>query len=121
MFLYLFLRSNYKKRRIQMIDDNPKTGAIKEYKVPNQGPAFIHSAVAAPDGTVWLAEQAPNKLGKWDPKTEAIVEYQDPDPHGNEGIRSGGSKHTVRVDSKGMVWSSGSPFTGFDPKTKEFS
>jgi virginiamycin B lyase len=100
---------------------DPKTGAIKEYKVPNQGPAFIHSAVATPDGTVWLAEQAPNKLGKWDPKTEAIVEYQDPYPHGNEGIRSGGSKHTVRVDSKGMVWSSGSPFTGFDPKTKEFS
>src|SRR5262249_55760333 len=35
---------------------NPATGEMKEFPVPNIGPALIHSAVPAPDGSVWLAE-----------------------------------------------------------------
>jgi hypothetical protein len=34
---------------------NPVTGEMKEYRVPNLGPALIHSAVPAPDGSVWVA------------------------------------------------------------------
>ena len=33
--------------------------------VPNPGPALIHSAVPAPDGSVWVAEAGSKKLGRW--------------------------------------------------------
>ncbi len=56
---------------------DPKTGEVQEFHVPAQGTAQIHSAVAAPDGTVWLEEQATNRVGRWDPKTQQITEYQD--------------------------------------------
>jgi len=38
---------------------------------------------------VWLTEQGSNKLGRWDPTTETITEYQDTV-----------GKHTVRIDPK---------------------
>jgi virginiamycin B lyase len=89
---------------------NPATGEIKEYPVPNIGTAAIHSAVPAPDGSVWLTEQGSNKLGRWDPASQAITEYQD-----------SARKHTVRVDPKtGLVWSTGA-LTRFDPKTEKFT
>ena len=40
---------------------------------------------------------------------------------GMEGREDGGSRHTVRIDSKGMVWSSGYPLTRFDPETKKYN
>jgi virginiamycin B lyase len=89
---------------------NPTTGEVTEYPVPNMGTAAIHSAVPAPDGSVWLTEQGSDKLGRWDPATKTITEY--PDSVG---------KHTVRVDPKtGMVWSTGA-MTVFDPKTEKFT
>jgi streptogramin lyase/mono/diheme cytochrome c family protein len=86
-----------------------KTGVVTEYPVPNMGTAAIHSAVPAPDGTVWLTEQGANKLGKWDPKTQAITEYEDNWP-----------KHTIRIRANGEVWSTGG-LTRFDPKTEKFT
>jgi hypothetical protein len=56
---------------------DPVTGEVKEYPVPNLGTAAIHSAVPAPDGSVWLTEQGANKLGRWDPATREITEYPD--------------------------------------------
>ena len=100
---------------------NPKTGEMKEFKAPETKPAFIHSAVEAPDGTVWFTEQATNKLGKWDPKTQEITEYQDAIVPGEEGLRKGGSKHTLRIDSNEVVWASGTPFSSFDPTSKKFT
>jgi virginiamycin B lyase len=89
---------------------NPATGVVKEYPVPNSGTAAIHSAVPAPDGSVWLTEQGSNKLGRWDPTTQEITEYQDDR-----------RKHTVRVDPKtGMIWSTGA-LSVFDPKTEKFT
>ena len=87
---------------------DPVSGVVTEYPVPNLGTAAIHSAVPAPDGTVWLTEQGSNKLGKWDPKTQKITEYQDDWP-----------KHTARVGPGGQVWSTGG-LTSFDPKTETF-
>jgi streptogramin lyase len=59
---------------------------------------------------VWITEQGSNKLGRWDPKSKEIVEYQD-----------SARKHTVRVDPKtGMVWSTGA-LSVFDPKTEKFT
>ena len=100
---------------------DPATGELQEFLVPHQGVAAIHSAVAAPDGTVWYAEQGPNKLGKWDPRTQEMTEYQSAYTPGKEGLLRGGSKHTVRVDPKGIVWSSGYPLSSFDPKTEQFT
>ncbi len=89
---------------------NPETGEMKEYPVPNLGTAAIHSAVPHPDGSVWLTEQASDKLGRWDPKTGKITEYQDT-----------ARKHTIRIDPKtGNVWSTGA-LTRFDPKTEKFT
>ncbi len=100
---------------------DPNTGVVTEFPVPNQGTAAIHSAVPARDGTVWLAETAANKLGQWDPKTQTITEYQAAYLPGKEGIRAGGTKHTVRFDSAGNVWASGYPLTKFDPETKKYT
>jgi virginiamycin B lyase len=105
--------------RIARLD--PASGEMQEFVVPNKGTAGIHAAYPGPDGNVWITEQASNKLGKWDPKTNQITEYQDAYQPGKEGIEAGGSKHTVRVDAKGYVWSSGSPLTRFDPKTEKFT
>jgi virginiamycin B lyase len=89
---------------------NPTTGEIKEYPVPNVGTAAIHSAVPAPDGSVWLTQQGSNKLGRWDPQTQQITEFQDT-------LR----KHTIRIDPKtGQVWSTGA-LTRFDPKTEKYT
>src|SRR6266851_4913522 len=55
---------------------DPKTGAIQEFTAPNSFAAGIHSAVPAPDGSVWISEQAANKVGRWDPKTKLITEYR---------------------------------------------
>ena len=89
---------------------SPETGEIKEFPVPNVGTAAIHSAVPAPDGSVWLTQQGSNKLGRWDPETQKITEFQDT-------VR----KHTIRIDPKtGQVWSTGG-LTRFDPKTETFT
>ncbi|HKD25109.1 MAG TPA: carboxypeptidase regulatory-like domain-containing protein [Xanthobacteraceae bacterium] len=100
----------YYGRANKIANLNPVTGEMTEYPVPNMGTAAIHSAVPHPDGSVWLTEQGSNKLGRWDPRTKDITEYQDTV-----------GKHTVRIDPKtGMVWSTGA-LSVFDPKTKEFT
>jgi virginiamycin B lyase len=105
--------------RVARLD--PNTGEMQEFRAPHQGTAAIHSAVPAPDGSIWMAQQGSNKLGKLDPRTGVITEYQADYEAGKEGWLIGGSKHTSRVDSKGNVWSSGYPFTKFDPKTGKFT
>ncbi len=108
-----------KANRIGRLD--PGTGEVQEFRVPNQTTAAIHSAVPAPDGTVWFSEQGANKIGRWDPKTQAITEYQAAYTPGKEGTTAGGQKHTVRVDPNGYVWSTGSPLSRLDPKTGKFT
>jgi len=110
---YLWIPNNGPANKITRLD--PNTGEMQDFSVPNAGPAHIHSAVPAPDGTVWLAEQGSNKVGKWDPTTQQVTEYQD-----QPSRLEGGSKHTVRIDSGGNVWISGSPLARFDPRTRQF-
>jgi virginiamycin B lyase len=88
---------------------DPDTGEVQEFAVPNVGTAAIHSAVPAPDGSVWLTEQGSDKLGRWDPKTQQITEYQDD-----------WRKHTIRVAPDGAVWSTGG-LSRFDPETGKFT
>jgi len=97
---------------------DPKTGKVQEFRAPYPGTAAIHSAVPAPDGSVWFTEQGSNRLGRIDPRTGEVGEFQAPLKPGIGTER--GSKHTVRVDAEGIVWATGSPFSRFDPKTETF-
>jgi virginiamycin B lyase len=115
---YLWIPEFGIANRIARLD--PKTGAIQEFPVPNVGTAGVHSAMPMADGSVWIAEQGSNKLGRWDPRTQTITEYQDTYLPGKEGQEEGGSRHTVRMDPKGAIWSSGYPLVRFDPETKKF-
>src|ERR1700674_2362983 len=100
---------------------DPKTGEMKDFPIPFTGTGGVHSAVPAADGSVWLAEQGSNRVGRWDPVTQQITEYHDAYLPGKEGIEDGGSKHTVRIDPSGKVWTSGVPLTRFDPETGKFT
>jgi len=105
--------------RVTRLD--PKTGQQTDFMAPNIGAAKIHSAVPADDGSVWMAEQGSNKLGKWDPATQKIIEYQDKYLPGREGDPRGGSKHTLRIAPNGKVWATGNPLTMFDPETEKYT
>ena len=105
--------------RIARLD--AETGAVEEFKTPSDDTASIHSAQPAPDGSVYFTMQAQNKIGRWDPATKKITEYQDSYEKGKEGTLAGGSKHTLRVMPNGEVWATGGPMTKFDPKTGEFT
>jgi virginiamycin B lyase len=100
---------------------DPTTGQMQDFPVPNVGTAAVHSAYPGPDGSVWLAEQGSDKIGKWDPKTQQVTEYQDTYVPGKEGLAAFGEKHTVRVDQQGNVWATGYPLTKFDPETGKFT
>jgi virginiamycin B lyase len=116
---YLWIPNSGRANKITRLD--PKTGEMTDFTAPNIGTAAIHSAIPAPDGSVWLAEQGSNKVGRWDPNTQKITEYQDAYLPGKEGISSAGQKHTLRLDASGNVWSSGIPLTKFDPETLKFT
>src|ERR1700732_2675110 len=95
---------------------NPNTGEVKRFPLPFSETAGVHSAFPAPDGTVWFTEFALNKIGHLDPKTGEITEYQDEGAVPNERP----SKHTIRLDQDGNIWTTGSPLSRFDVKTKKF-
>jgi virginiamycin B lyase len=100
---------------------DPASGHVDEFKAPNAGTAAIHSAVPAPDGSVWFTEQGSNKLGRWDPATQKITEFQDAMIPGKENTLGGGSKHTLRVAADGRVWSTGGPLSVYDPAAAKFT
>src|SRR5580704_6233759 len=116
---YLWIPDFGLANKITRLD--PKTGEMQDFPIPFTGTGGVHSAVPAPDGSVWIAEQGSNRVGRWDPVTQQITEYQDPYVPGKEGIEDGGSKHTVRIDPTGKVWASGVPLTRFDPETGKFA
>lgn len=91
---------------------------MTRFPLPFTKTAGIHSAVPAPDGSVWFTEAALGKFGHLNPVTSEIVEYQNtPLP---DGTPTG--THAIRVDEQGCVWTSGGPAsTMFDPVTKKFS
>ena len=100
---------------------NPETGKVEEFPTPETNSAGIHSAMAGPDGTVWFTQQATGKLGEYNPRTGKITEHRQPQTMGPDGKPRRLSRHTVRVDSKGIVWTTGSPVTRYDPKTDKFT
>ncbi len=96
---------------------NPKTGEVKHFLLPFEETAGVHSVVPSADGTVYFTEFALNRLAKLDPSTGKITEFPDslklPDRRAD--------KHTVRVDAKGNLWSSGSPLSKYDQETGKYT
>ena len=80
---------------------------------------FTHSSCDGP-AQFWLTEQGANKIGKWDPVSQKFTNYQDIYTS-DKGGYGAGSKHTLRFDPNGNVWSSGSPLTRLDKETGKFT
>ncbi len=102
----------YYGRGNEVVRLNPKTAEMTRFPLPFAKTAGIHSAIPSPDGTVWFTEFALGKIGHLNPATKEIVEYENtPLPDGRKT-----NAHTVRVDDKGRVWTSGGPaISMFDP------
>jgi len=96
---------------------NPNTGELIRFPLSFTKTAGIHSAIPAPDGTIWFTEAALSKIGHLNPFTEEISEYENLYPDGKPA-----GSHTIRVDESGKIWTSGgTTISSFDPKTKEFT
>lgn len=108
----------YYGRGNEVVRLDSKTAELTRFPLSFTKTAGIHSAIPAPDGTVWFTEAALGKFGHLNPATKEIVEYQNtPLPDGKPT-----GTHTIRVDEQGRVWTSGGPaITMFDPVTKNFS
>src|SRR3984893_14214007 len=108
-----------------------KTGEVQEFDVPlgTRRALHVHSVLQAPNGMVWFSEDAACKLGKFDPETKKITEYQpsfckpkDDDAKTGRGMSSIGlgSMNSIRLDRFGNIWGGGSILLRFDPKKEEF-
>ena len=107
--LVWFTEQDNFSNRIASFD--PRTSKFQEFEMPTpkSGP---HNPWVARNGMVWVSENAAKKLALLDPKTGEITEYTPPD---------GAGTHTLREDSKGNIWASGSRITKFDTQTKRFT
>jgi virginiamycin B lyase len=107
----------YYGRGNEVVRLNPNTAEMTRFPLPFTKTAGIHSAIPAPDGTVWFTEAMTGRIGQLKPDTKEITEHHNPPLA--DGRHTGA--HTVRVDLYGRVWSSGGPaITMFDPKTDQF-
>lgn len=90
----------------------PATVSIKEWSAPTLG-SRPHDSHAAKDGSIWWTGQYASKLGRLDPKTGQIREFDLPpntQPHG------------LAEDPQGNVWYTGiqkNVIGRLDPKTGE--
>ncbi|HVB33066.1 MAG TPA: carboxypeptidase regulatory-like domain-containing protein [Patescibacteria group bacterium] len=103
---------------------NPATGASQVYNVPCPSAAGIHAIEVGPRGNAWFAEMGCNRVGKVDPKTGKVTQYQAPYLPGKQWGMSGGythDAHAMMVDGKLYVFSSGDPATRLDPATGKFT
>jgi virginiamycin B lyase len=90
---------------------DPRTGAIKQYKLPlNSGP---HGLVADSAGNIWYTANFAAYIGKLDPQTGKVTQYPMPDPAARD-------PHTPLFDKHGTLWFTvqGGNFVGrLDPAT----
>lgn len=74
---------------------NPKTGEIKEYRLPAR--AKPHTVTVDAKGNVWYMGNGNATIGYLDPRTEKITEYKMPDPAAKD-------PHSAIFDAKGVLW-----------------
>lgn len=71
-------------------------GKVSEWPVPT--PRFARDPAVAPDGSIYIAVMAGNKVARFDPKTQSFKEWDLPAGH---------RPHGLLVDKHGMVWTTG--------------
>jgi streptogramin lyase len=92
---------------------DPATGETKAYH-PDGTPSMRGLAIDTQDN-VWFSNYDGHKLGKFDPRTGMIKEYQPPTKNA--------APYGLVVDKAGYVWYSdlfGNNLTRFDPKSEQF-
>jgi virginiamycin B lyase len=95
---YLMKNFPERKRPAAMVIDGPVKASIKLWDVPTQG-SRPHDPMAARDGSIWWSGQLVNKLGRVDPKTNAIKEYT---------LKSAFTgPHGLAEDRTGNIWFTG--------------
>ena len=107
----------YYGRGNEVIRLDADTAEMTHFKLPFARTAGIHSVIPSADGTVWFVETALGRIAQLDPATKEIREFQPPPLP--DGKKTGA--HTIRVDERGLVWTSGGPVISmYDPKTQGF-
>ncbi len=74
---------------------NPRTGAMKEYPLPDS--AKPHTVTLDAAGKVWYTGNKNATIGKLDPATGKITEYKMPDSAAKD-------PHSAIFDGKGVLW-----------------
>jgi virginiamycin B lyase len=93
---------------------DPNSGNLQEFMFADQHRrTAVHSVFAAPDGMIWIAAEQNYGISSFNPRTKQFSDYRS---------SNHGEVNTVRVDPKGVVWISGTPFSlRFDPVTNTFT
>ncbi len=95
---YLMKNFPERKRPAAAIIDGPVKANIRLWDVPTQG-SRPHDPLAARDGSIWWTGQLVNKLGRLDPKTNAMKEYT---------LKSAFTgPHGLAEDKAGNIWFTG--------------
>ena len=74
---------------------NPKTGAMKEYPLPEN--AKPHTVTLDKAGNVWYTGNKNGTVGYLNPKTGKITEHKMPDPKARD-------PHSAIFDNNGILW-----------------
>jgi virginiamycin B lyase len=72
------------------------SGQVSEWPVPT--PAFARDPAVAPDGSIFIAVMAGNKVARFDPASQTFKEWDLPPKH---------HPHGLLVDRQGIVWTTG--------------
>jgi virginiamycin B lyase len=103
-----------KPRPQPVLVSGPVEVKFQEWTVPTPG-SRPHDPLATPDGMLWWSGQFANKLGRLDPKTGEMKEFELP-------VRSG--PHGLINDQDGNIWYAAN-FGGYigklDPKTGQIT
>jgi virginiamycin B lyase len=87
---------NYNKRQAKLVP-GPREITIKEWVTPTLGQR-ARDPIQAEDGSIWWAGQFGNLIGRLNPKTGEMKEYQLPPM---------AKPHTIELDRKGRPWYTG--------------
>ncbi len=94
-----------------VVIEGPSEVSFKEWPAPTPG-SRPHDPLAARDGSLWYTGQLANVLGRVDPETGKITEFQLKTPHSGP--------HGLQEDHDGNIWytgNTGSLIGKLDPKT----
>jgi len=91
---------------------------ITEYDLPRSD-SEPHEAVVDKDGMVWFSDHAEAMIGRLDPRTGAVKEWEDP------LVKPGfpGGFHDLELDNEGNPWAGRHEFNSFakfDKKTEKY-